>query len=157
MNQLSPQVKTLWSLSYLLRTLLFSGMVFVGELLFLDPVTDFLGLPFGILSAIILFVGIVLSVIWPMLRYDRWGFDVREKELFIQRGVITHVKTVAPYTRIQHLDVAQNPFERMMDLATLVVYTAGTRGADVTIPGLPKEYAEALRDQLKNITGEDAV
>ena len=44
-----------------------------------------------------------------------------------------------------------------MDLATLVVYTAGTRGADITIPGLPKDYAEALRDQLKNITGEDAV
>jgi membrane protein YdbS with pleckstrin-like domain len=157
MNQLSPQVKMLWSLSYLFRTILFSVMIFIGELLFLEPVTDFLGLPFAFLSLIILFIGVILSIIWPILRYNRWAFDVRENELFIQRGVITHVKTVAPFTRIQHLDVAQNPFERMLDLATLVIYTAGTRGADVTIPGLPKEYAEALRDQLKNITGEDAV
>jgi uncharacterized protein len=157
MNQLSPQVKMLWSLSYMFRTVIFTVMVFAGELLFLEPITDFLGLPFAVLSFIVLFIGVVLSIIWPMLRYNKWGFDVREKELFIQRGVITHVRTVAPFTRIQHLDVAQNPFERMMDLATLVIYTAGTRGADVTIPGLPKGYAEALRDQLKNITGEDAV
>lgn len=157
MNKLSPQVKTLWSLSYLFRTVLFSVIVFVGEMLILDPVTDYLGLPFGVLSASVLFFGVVLSLIWPMLRYNKWGFDVRQEELFIQRGVITHVKTVAPFSRIQHLDVAQNPFERMMALATLVVYTAGTRGADITIPGLPKDYAEALRDQLKNITGEDAV
>ncbi|MBE2188707.1 MAG: hypothetical protein IAE98_04495, partial [Candidatus Kapabacteria bacterium] len=34
---------------------------------------------------------------------------------------------------------------------------AGTRGADVTIPGLPIEYAEQLRDRLKNVTPEDEV
>ena len=157
MNKLSPQVKTLWSLSYLFRTVLFSVILLVGEVWILDSVTDYLGLPFGILSGMVLFFGVIISIIFPVLRYSRWGFDVLQDELFIERGVITHVKTVAPYSRIQHLDVAQNPFERMMDLATLVVYTAGTRGADITIPGLPKEYAEALRDQLKNITGEDAV
>jgi len=45
----------------------------------------------------------------------------------------------------------------MAHLGKLVIYTAGTRGADVVIPGLPIEYAEDLRDKLKNATIEDAV
>jgi membrane protein YdbS with pleckstrin-like domain len=41
------------------------------------------------------------------------------------------------------------------------VYTAGSRGADVSIPGLRPERAEALRQQLRDLAieseGEDAV
>ena len=41
--------------------------------------------------------------------------------------------------------------------AVLAFFVAGTRGADIVIPGLPLYYAEALRDRLKNYSPEDAV
>lgn len=93
----------------------------------------------------------------PWLSYKYWAFEVRDDELYLERGVLTRVKTTAPYVRVQHLDVEQSVLERLFHLGKLVVYTAGTRGADLVIPGLPIEYAEQLRDHLKNITADDAV
>jgi hypothetical protein len=46
-------------------------------------------------------------------------------------------------------------------LASCVVYTAGSRGADVRIPGLTPAGASDLREELKRLAiraeGEDAV
>jgi membrane protein YdbS with pleckstrin-like domain len=39
----------------------------------------------------------------------------------------------------------------MHGLAKLIIYTAGSRGADILIPGLPLEYAEDMRDSLKDL------
>jgi hypothetical protein len=43
----------------------------------------------------------------------------------------------------------------MFGLARLVIYTAGSRGADIIIPGLEVEFADQLRDVLKNVQNED--
>jgi hypothetical protein len=102
-------------------------------------------------------IGIILTIAVPLLRYKFWRFEVREDEIYIERGILTRIKTTAPYRRIQHIDVQQSILERIAHLGKLVIYTAGTRGADVVIPGLPIEYAEDLRDKLKNATIEDAV
>jgi membrane protein YdbS with pleckstrin-like domain len=93
----------------------------------------------------------------PSIRYKRWKFDVRPQELYLERGIFTFIRTTAPYVRIQHLDVRQSILERYYNLATLVVYTAGTRGADIIIPGLPVDYAYQLRDSLNQYTKEDEV
>ena len=53
-----------------------------------------------------------------------------------------------PRSRIQHTDVTQGPYERRFGLATLVVYTAGTENASITIEGLSHETALAVRDAL---------
>lgn len=53
-----------------------------------------------------------------------------------------------PRARIQHTDVTQGPFERRFGLGTLVIYTAGTEHAAITIEGLRHETALALRDAL---------
>ena len=157
MNKLSPQVKGIWAINSVLSTVIFLVLVVVAEIFLKSAIRENLGFPFGVLTIVVLIAGIIYSMAFPILNYKYWAFDVRDDELYIERGILTRVKTTAPYRRIQHLDVSQSIFERMMGLATLVVYTAGTRGADLVIPGLVLPYAEALRDSLKNITTEDAV
>lgn len=158
MQQLDPSVKTLWSLRLLLLTLLLTALVFAWEF-FMTPGGGDQFLPFatGVWTAIVLTAGLLLSFILPSLRYKAWSYELREGEVHVRRGVLTRIYTVAPTTRIQHLDVAQSLTERMFGLGRLVIYTAGTRGADIVIPGLPLDYAQALRDYLKNLTVEDAV
>ncbi len=157
MNKLDPSVKTIWSLTILGKYVLFSLIVlFVEQMIILPNMEWFL--PSGVLTLVIIGLAVITAIIWPILAYKFWQFDIRTDELYIERGVLTRIKTTAPYSRIQHIDVQQNVLERMFDLSKLVIYTAGTRGADLVIPGLPIEYAEALRDQLKNYTpDEDAV
>lgn len=103
----------------------------------------------------------VLGVVFAVLRYRSWSYEVREDALYLERGVLTHVRTVVPYVRIQHVDASRGPLERALGLATTVVYTAGSRGADVSIPGLTPERADDLQERLKHLAiaaeGEDAV
>ncbi|PSP99674.1 hypothetical protein BRC89_03425 [Halobacteriales archaeon QS_4_70_19] len=103
----------------------------------------------------------VLGATHAHLRYRSWSYHVQADSLFLDRGVLTRVRTVVPYVRIQHVDVSRGPVERGFGLATVVVYTAGSRGADVTIPGLTPGRADELQERLKRLAiaaeGEDAV
>lgn len=96
----------------------------------------------------------VLALVWVHLRYRVWSYRVREDALYLERGVVTNVKTVAPYVRIQHVDTQRGPLERALGLSTLVVYTAGSRGADVSIPGLRTDVAADLQGRVKELAIE---
>jgi len=54
-----------------------------------------------------------------------------------------------PYVRVQHIDTNRGPLERFLGLASLRVYTAGSQGADMRIPGLSRERAEEMQEDLK--------
>ncbi len=157
MHQLDPSVKIIWAAAYFIRSSILIFSLFVVEYLFVRTGKLEWLLPFGWTTIILAIICLAYIIIYPQLKYKFWKFEVRPEELYLERGVLTRVKTTAPFRRVQHLDVAQNVIERMMDLGKLVIYTAGTRGADVIIPGLPIAYAEMLRDQLKNYSREDAV
>ena len=96
----------------------------------------------------------VVALVWVHLRYRVWSYRVREDALYLERGVVTNVKTVAPYVRIQHVDTQRGPLERALGLSTLVVYTAGSRGADVSIPGLRTDVATDLQGRVKELAIE---
>jgi membrane protein YdbS with pleckstrin-like domain len=157
MYNLEPSVKIIWSIGIFLQFILYTTIIAFLEFFLIPGNLNKWIFPKGIFTISIFIVGIILTVLIPILKYKFWKFDVRDDEIYIERGILTRIKTTAPYRRIQHLDVQQTVFERMAHLGKLVIYTAGTRGADVVIPGLPIEYAEDLRDKLKNFTAEDAV
>lgn len=103
----------------------------------------------------------VFGLVHATLLYRSWEYHVREDSLYLDRGVFTKVQTVVPYVRVQHIDTSRGPIERAIGLSSLVVYTAGSRGADVTVPGLTPEEASDLQSRLKALAivseGEDAV
>lgn len=74
-------------------------------------------------------------------RLDAHGFAVR-------RGVAWQRETLVPLTRVQHLDLKHGPLQRLRDLATLVVHTAGTRLYALRQSGFLDADAVALRDAL---------
>ena len=110
--------------------------------------------------AVTLFV-LAFGAVYTVLRYRSWQYVVRADALYLERGVFTRTRTVVPFVRIQHVDASRSPFQRLLGLASTVVYTAGSRGADVTVPGLTAADADALQERLKRLAiraeGEDAV
>ncbi|MEF8783733.1 MAG: PH domain-containing protein [Haloarculaceae archaeon] len=96
----------------------------------------------------------VLGLAWVHLRYRAWRYRLRDDALYLERGVLTSVRTVVPHVRVQHVDTSRGPMERSLGLSTLVVYTAGSRGADVSIPGLTPEEASDLQRRLKELAIE---
>lgn len=152
-QRLHPRVRAVWIVRALVIALVaavpFAGLHYVTGML---PVWT---------PAAVAGVVAVLGVIHAVLRYRRWSYEIREDALYLDRGVITEVRTVVPLVRIQHVDSRRGPIERGVGLASCVVYTAGSRGADVRIPGLTPEGADELREELKRLAiraeGEDAV
>lgn len=114
-------------------------------------------LPFGVLSGSILLFGLIYAMVWPAIRYKYFKFELLDKEMFIEQGPFTRVKTIVPLRRIQHLDVSQNILEREFELGKLIVYTAGTQNNKVELPGLAFEEAEALRATVRSFITESAV
>ena len=94
---------------------------------------------------------LILALVWfmPARRYRAWGYSLGEDELAVKYGLMIRRLTVVPFGRVQHIDIAQGPVERMFGLATLVLNTAGTRGSAVRLPGLPRADAEAMRDHIR--------
>jgi membrane protein YdbS with pleckstrin-like domain len=64
-------------------------------------------------------------------------------------------RSLIPRVRVQHVDTRTSPLQRWQGLSSLVVYTAGTRGADAEIPGLATEEAERLREELAHLEEMD--
>ena len=100
------------------------------------------------------FVVLVLGVVHALARYRIWRFEIQEDALYLERGVVTRVDTVVPFVRVQHVDTQRGPLERATGLASVVVYTAGSRGADVTIPGLTPGRAQRIQTELRELARE---
>lgn len=152
MNKLHPRIRLVWILRAIIAAVVV-GAVGVGAATLFDVSRL---VPVGL--AVLLVVG---GVIHAVLRYRNWAYVVREDAIYLERGVFTQVRTEVPLVRIQHVDSRRSAVERLIGLASTVVYTAGSRGADVTIPGLTPENADGLRTRLKGLVietdGEDAV
>ena len=114
--------------------------------------------PFGV-SPVVVFAAIgagiaLLGGVFAVFRYRVWGYELREDSLYLVRGVLTRRDTSVPFVRVQHVDTRRSPVERLAGLASVVVYTAGSRGADITVPGLTPEQAETLRERLRELAAE---
>jgi membrane protein YdbS with pleckstrin-like domain len=119
------------------------------------------GPPFSML-ALVGWLGItaglaVLSFCWPAVRYRHISFRVDELGIRIRRGVFWRSETSVPKSRVQHTDVSRGPIERSLALATLIIHTAGTEQASVSLSGLPHDDAYRIRDFLLEGGEDDAV
>lgn len=153
MEELDRTVITLWvllgSISAVIATAVAGGAAF------------YLALPFVPIAGGAFVLLMLVNAAYQLRRYQIWRFSVDDDALYLKRGVITRRKSVVPFSRIQHVDTNRNPWERLFGLASVVVYTAGSRGSDAVIPGLRPERAEelqsSLRRQANRFRGADTV
>jgi hypothetical protein len=106
--------------------------------------------------------GLFLLRVWwffwyPPRAYRAWGYRLDGKVLETRHGLWFRVTQLLPLSRLQHVDLHSGPIERSFGLASLLLHTAGTQNATITIPGLDGQEATRLRDQLVSVGGDDAV
>jgi len=140
---LHPTVRTVWSVA---------SVVVATALGVAVAILDRNVLHVGTWLPVLLAVGVAVGGVGlAFLRYRVWRYEVQEDALYLERGVVKRIESSVPYVRVQHVDTQHGPIERAFGLASVVVYTAGSRGADVTVPGLPPDRARALRDRLRTL------
>lgn len=150
MNPLDPRVTIAWRLTGLIFALPATAIVGLIEGVVLAPVGIRLIAP-GVIAGLAALLIIGLSLLWPGLRYRFWRWQVEADRVLIVKGVLWRSRSLIPRVRIQHVDTRSSPLQRWLGLNSLVIYTAGTRGADAEIPGLAADEAERLREELARL------
>jgi len=97
-------------------------------------------------TAVVVVVTVVVAALTPR-RVRAIGYQLREDDLLLRKGIL-HLRVVAvPYGRMQLIDINRGPVVRALGLSDLKFVTAAASSA-VTIPGVPADDAERLRDRL---------
>ncbi|WP_339103665.1 PH domain-containing protein [Haloterrigena salinisoli] len=109
--------------------------------------------PLAAIAAVVA-VGFGLGIAYAVRLYRVWQYEIQPDALYLERGVVTFVETSVPFVRVQHVDTQFGPIERALGLSSVVVYTAGSRNADVRIPGLTPDRARDLQDTLRKLAVE---
>ncbi len=76
------------------------------------------------------YVFVLISTIWYEFKYVKmFSFEVLENNLVIRHGVFNRVKATIPYSRIQNINITNGVFDRMYNIFTVKVETAGFSAA----------------------------
>ncbi|OGY56959.1 MAG: hypothetical protein A2Y84_00720 [Candidatus Colwellbacteria bacterium RBG_13_48_8] len=147
MKKLDPKAFWLFLFNYS-----WSGWIVLGFLWanFYTLLSNF----WGIAASVFL---IILWVVWAKLAYNFYRYELREDGFRKELGVIWKKYVTIPYDRIQNVDIYRGVLARFLGLSDLHIQTAGSSyspqgkfgmSAEGRLPGLSKEEAERVRDEL---------
>jgi len=158
-HALDPRTVTLERIGRAIFGAVVTGAAFVGLLIVLFRVRPGLAGGGAMVLAWAALGGLLaaLAWFWPPVSYRNQSWTLDEQGLTIRRGVIWKSIISIPRSRVQHTDVSQGPIERALELSTLIIHTAGTQHASVSLAGLRHETALRLRDHLIDVDERDAV
>lgn len=150
LNPLHPNIVIAWRIEGLIAAGTWTAIAAAVEFFALIPRLGPVVAP-GAPTLSVAIIAVSLALFWPGLRYRHWRWHVGPDRVLIQKGVIWRSRALIPRVRIQHVDTRTSPLQRWLGLASLVIYTAGTRGADAAITGLTADQAVELRDELARL------
>ncbi len=106
-----------------------------------------------IVFSIIFIILIIFDYIWAKLSYHFYRYELAEDAYKSERGVIWKRYVSIPYSRIQNVDIYRGLLARLLGLSDIQVQTAGygapnAISSEGRLPGLSKEEAEKIRDEL---------
>ncbi|MDZ7808180.1 MAG: PH domain-containing protein [Gracilimonas sp.] len=103
---------------------------------------------FSVMFLAALFLYLLIGLLLPKLRWQRWKYDVSEREIDLLRGIIIKKRTLVPINRVQHVDTRQGPVYRKFGLSSVTISTAATTHE---IPALDDETATELRNTISTL------
>lgn len=142
---IQPIAERYWNIIVirLLIRFLVIGVVIFSLILSINPLNAYL---WPVLIIYLLVVG--LSFYWQRMAFPKRGFAIRKHDIIYRRGVLSTIKTIVPFQRVQHVAVNESFLSRKYGLAQLQVFTAGGSSSDIKISGLKKEDAERMKSQI---------
>lgn len=153
LRRLAPPVLVLW---------LVSAAIWAVIVLLVSSAFDFallrkaawwpLPLGAGVVISLVLFVSPV--VLLTLLGYKRWGYEIRDRDVLVESGVLWRVRRSLPRSKVQHVDIRSGPVSRALGLVEVHLHAAGSIGPVAIIPGLTPEAAEELRRALVEEAGD---
>jgi len=100
------------------------------------------------IAAVALLIISLLFVMFSVWSYMNFYFHVDEDELFISKGVIKKSKLSVRFTKVQSINMEQKLIHQALNIVSLKIDTAGSKGEEFEISALSKSDAKALRNLI---------
>lgn len=100
---------------------------------------------------------IAILLVWGVISWYRFSFQVSDGELRIEQGVLVRKKLYLTSDRIQVIDISAGVVQRLFGLVAVEIKTAGSTSKEAKISALTREKAEALKAQLRRVMDEEEV
>src|SRR5687768_7408048 len=136
MQPLHPNVVNAWRISRLIWAPIAGVFLGVQEYTVGEFLREFEAIPPYAITISVVVVLVILAFVMPSLQYKRWRYAIRPDDVLINYGLVWRVRRCIPRLRIQHVDISSGPFQRMLGIVSLNLYTAGVMGAVGQIPGI---------------------
>lgn len=146
-RKLDPRARTRWAMERSLFWVLIGLALVIGGVIANLP-----ELVFGGIAGTLVLVG--LAVVSASLSYHFWSWSAHDDAIELSHGVVMRKLSVVPYHRIQQIDIARGPVERILGIATLVLRSAAAT-TDAKLPGIALDHSEQLRHALLSRAGVD--
>lgn len=105
---------------------------------------------------VLVIILLIIQYIFAYLTYYFYRYELREDGFRKEHGIIWKKYVTIPYERIQNVDIYRGVWARILGLSDIQIQTAGMSttvssygaGSEGRLPGLSKEDAESMRDEL---------
>ncbi len=144
-QQVSPRYRPYLQVNFLITLLFIAAPLLSAQ--FIPKFAAIVPPGLWLIGGWLLLLTFLLAYIAPR-RYQYTAFAATEVAIMLRRGALWRSQRGVPLNRIQHIELKEGWLERQFGICHLYIYTAGSGGADIRIPGLPPSTAEALKLQL---------
>jgi membrane protein YdbS with pleckstrin-like domain len=102
-------------------------------------------------------VCLTTASIWAAKWFKNFSYELDNKGVVINSGIITKSRKFIPYNKIQNLEIISGFIERRYGLSTIQLQTASAMGIDrnsTVIPGLrnPDPIADEIRARMEKVS-----
>lgn len=163
MKKLDPKAVWLFFISFILRVffplifLIFYGLIILFSKTSVIKNGPSFSLSNWLLICLPFIIFFILCFVWAKLTYRFYRYELADIGFRKESGVIYKRYVTIPYDRIQNVDIYRGVLDRLLGLSDLHIQTAGMstsisryggQAAEGRLPGLSRETAEQLRDEL---------
>ncbi len=111
---------------------------------------------FGLLLLLWLLVMLLIRVWWIPLYYDSISYAIEDDAVRGQSGVFWKRYVTVPFVKITNIDITQGPLQRVYDIGTIHIQTAGAGGnqgghAELRLVGIREleTIKETIRERIR--------
>jgi len=89
---------------------------------------------------------VLVSLLYSLFAYSRFYYFIQQNELCVRSGVFRKTVINVPFDRIQSVDFKRNIAHQLLNVVSVQVDTAGTKGSELELDAIEFEKARELRD-----------
>jgi putative membrane protein len=105
---------------------------------------------------LVVICGAALMLAFAVLSYFKFRFRIEKSAFLIRSGVFNRKRLTLSFNRIQNVALKEPIYFRPFNIIVLILESAGSSDEEVSLAGIPRPLAEAIRRQILAVKTDES-